>query len=130
MASILSLRCPNCSANLNIQPEKQICFCPYCGTKIHFDDGNREITYRYVDEAQLQKLHLEQAKVKSQENYHSTSYKSSLYLKITLALVWIISLIFFSIISYFTTDSAGFSIFHIIIIIDVISGISLLKKIL
>lgn len=45
------LTCKNCNANLEIKDK--IAFCPYCGSKLMIDDGNRTRTYIRRDEAQI-----------------------------------------------------------------------------
>ncbi len=44
------LRCPNCQADLSLQEEKvksQIVYCPYCGTKMIFDDEVKRYEYTH-----------------------------------------------------------------------------------
>lgn len=51
----IKLTCHNCGANLEINDK--IAFCPYCGTKLLIDDGNRTTTHKFVrtirDEASI-----------------------------------------------------------------------------
>ena len=35
---IISLRCPQCGADLNVESSRQFIFCEYCGQKIYIDD--------------------------------------------------------------------------------------------
>ena len=52
---LVSLKCPDCKANLNIEISKnrKHCFCEYCGSKIYIDDGATSHTYRKIDEARI-----------------------------------------------------------------------------
>lgn len=58
---LVSLRCPNCDANINTEiGNRSTFFCPYCGSKIYVDDEVQRIeinvnhTYRKIDEARIQ----------------------------------------------------------------------------
>ena len=50
---LVSMRCTNCGAELDIDPERKQVFCSYCGTKLIIDDESIHITNRFVDEARL-----------------------------------------------------------------------------
>ena len=50
---LISMRCTNCGADLEIDPERKQVFCSYCGTKLIVDDETINITNRIVDEARL-----------------------------------------------------------------------------
>ncbi len=47
--------CPNCGAQLQIDPSMGHAFCQYCGTKLLIDDGSTtiNINQRIIDEARL-----------------------------------------------------------------------------
>ena len=58
---LVSLRCPNCDANINTEiGNRSTFFCPYCGSKIYVDDEVQRVevnvnhTYRKIDEARIQ----------------------------------------------------------------------------
>jgi len=38
---IVTLKCPECEAVLEIDKEKDFCFCQYCGAKIILDDEKK-----------------------------------------------------------------------------------------
>lgn len=64
-----ALRCPECGAKLEINNDREFCFCSYCGCKIIIDDEKQETTInkninitksithtqKYVDEAEIVK---------------------------------------------------------------------------
>ncbi|MBQ8305372.1 MAG: NINE protein [Blautia sp.] len=50
---LISLRCTSCGAELEVDPERSVVFCSYCGTKLLIDDESIRITNRIVDEARL-----------------------------------------------------------------------------
>ena len=51
------IKCPECGASLEIDGDRDKVFCSYCGTQILLDDEieRKEITHRYVDEAEIVK---------------------------------------------------------------------------
>ena len=60
MIKTISLKCPECNANLSVDGDLKQCFCQYCGTKILIDDGSTTHTYRQVDEARLKEAEVQQ----------------------------------------------------------------------
>ena len=61
---IKELKCPTCSAPLEINFEKPISYCPYCGTPVYVDDETQRIDIRYKSE---QVIH-DEARIKEAEN--------------------------------------------------------------
>ena len=59
MKTLISLNCPNCNATLNIEEQREILFCQYCGRKILLNDENR-YTYHHIDEAAIKRAETEQ----------------------------------------------------------------------
>lgn len=59
MAKIISLKCPECDATLDVEEGKKFYFCNYCGSKILIDDGNTNNTNRIVDEARIREAEIE-----------------------------------------------------------------------
>ena len=58
---LVSLRCPNCHANVNTEiGERTTFFCPYCGSEVYVDDEVQRVevninhTYRKIDEARIE----------------------------------------------------------------------------
>lgn len=58
MAKIISLKCPECGATLDVEEGKKFYFCNYCGSKILIDDGNTNNTNRIVDEARIREAEI------------------------------------------------------------------------
>lgn len=50
--NLISLKCPECGAQLKIEDDRPHIFCMYCGTKILIHNEN-EFIYRHIDEAGL-----------------------------------------------------------------------------
>ena len=55
---LISVKCPDCGAQLNIEEGRKTAFCSYCGAKVILSNEN-EITFRHVDEANLKKAETE-----------------------------------------------------------------------
>ena len=58
------LKCPACGASIEVERNRDSCFCSYCGTKVYVDDETHrvEITknIRYTDEAKIRKIESEE----------------------------------------------------------------------
>jgi len=52
-----SCQCPNCTASLTFDDNREFGFCQYCGTKIMLDDYRT--IHRYVDEARIKEAETE-----------------------------------------------------------------------
>lgn len=76
MIKTISLKCPECNANISVDENLKQCFCQYCGTKIMIDDGSTSHTHRTVDEAEikenirLKELELEEKKYADKKELH------------------------------------------------------------
>ena len=55
---LISVKCPECGANLNIEEDREQAFCTYCGTKILLHNENEHI-YRRIDEAGIKQAETE-----------------------------------------------------------------------
>ena len=74
---LVSIKCPECSANLNVEEGRKQCYCSYCGAEIMLENENEQI-YRRIDDAKvkeaevkekvrLKELELEEYRMKSEE---------------------------------------------------------------
>ena len=50
---LVEMRCTNCGAELEIDPERKQVYCSYCGTRLMVDEKAIHITNRIIDEARL-----------------------------------------------------------------------------
>lgn len=108
---MISMKCPECKANLDIEEGRKYCFCTYCGTKIMIDDGSKTFTYKKVDEARIKEAEIdERIRLKELE-----IEKSKLGLRQWLIKLWIGIVILIAIISIIIVlidrdnpDSVGF----------------------
>lgn len=57
---VQSVKCPECSANLQISDRSAPFFCSYCGTQIIMTN-DRETVHRYIDEAEVKRAETEHA---------------------------------------------------------------------
>lgn len=49
---LISVKCPDCGADLSIESGREFAFCSYCGTKVMVANDNEQII-RTIDEAQI-----------------------------------------------------------------------------
>lgn len=81
---LVNLKCPECGAQLKVDPNRQFVYCEYCGTKILLD--KEEKTTRIIDEAAIRKAEAEE-KIRIQEiKVHSDENKTDM-IKIVAILV-------------------------------------------
>lgn len=62
----ISIKCPECGANLEMERDCKVMFCSYCGRKIMMVDENEfkyDVTHRHVDVAKIREVE-EEAEIK------------------------------------------------------------------
>lgn len=62
----ISIKCPECGANLEMEQDRKVMFCSYCGRKIMMVDENEfkyDVTHRHVDVAKIREVE-EKAEIK------------------------------------------------------------------
>lgn len=93
---LVSLKCPECKADLSVEPGRKQCFCQYCGTKIMIDNGEQIHTYKTVDEARIKEaefqseLRLKQLEIEREQREEDRKRKDanrSLKIKVCIGLV-------------------------------------------
>ena len=109
---LISMKCPECKANLSVEEGRKYCFCQYCGTKIMLEDDRVNKTYyTYRNEARLRqaeidreialkKLEIEKIKVEQEETRKNKNRKLKIVVSITLAIVSSVS----GLLGYFFKD--------------------------
>lgn len=55
---IVSVKCPECGASLQIEDDRKQAFCSYCGAKVLLENEN-EYTYHHIDEAEVKQAETE-----------------------------------------------------------------------
>ena len=102
---LISMKCPECKANLSVEGGRKYCFCQYCGTKIMLEDDRVNKThYTYRNEARirqaeidreiaLKKLEIEKIKVEQEEKRKNKNRKIKIIVSIILAIIGSLSLL-------------------------------------
>ena len=57
--NLISVKCPECGATLNIEEDRKQAFCTYCGAKVLLQNEH-EYVYRHIDEAGIKKAETDQ----------------------------------------------------------------------
>ena len=64
---VITLKCPNCDADLEVSVDRDDLYCSYCGTHILLEDDTKKpetVTVHVIrDEARLKELELEEARL-------------------------------------------------------------------
>ena len=62
MSKIIKLKCQECGATMEVDPDKKIIFCPYCGSKSLIEESDNvkisqieNDTIKHVDDNELKK---------------------------------------------------------------------------
>ena len=50
---LICLKCTNCGAEIELEPDSRQAYCQYCGSKLMLDDEPVQVTSRIVDEARI-----------------------------------------------------------------------------
>lgn len=92
---LVSLKCPECKADLSVEPGRKQCFCQYCGTKIIIDNEEQIQTFKTVDEARIREAELQNElrlkqleieKMKLEQEQKKQMLNRSLKIKFTIVL--------------------------------------------
>ena len=88
---LVSIKCPECDAALDISINRKECFCSYCGNKIILDDGSSTITHIYIDKTRERELDLEYTKLANERHQKKTqSRKGSIsFIAVCVAIILI-----------------------------------------
>lgn len=129
MVKIISLKCPECGADISIEEGHKQCFCQYCGAKILIDDGSTIHTYRKVDEARIKEaevdklIRLKELEIKQKEAERKGKIKI-LKIKAVLLLVFTgaIVIIFGQLRDYVMLEMCG--LFPIIVALFIVMSLS------
>ena len=64
--NFVSVKCPECGAQLEVEEGRTQAFCTYCGTKVLIQNENEHI-YRHIDEAAIRYTELEMKRLEMEE---------------------------------------------------------------
>lgn len=125
-----SIKCDNCGASIEVNYEKLIGFCPFCGTQLYFDINQVEDILK--ERERTRQVELRENGLTQRAQYENEKVNKAIDAKkiVTLSIlcVWIFSVVFLSILSIMTLDSVNFSPYQLILILDFVGGIILLKN--
>lgn len=88
----VSVKCPECRANLSIEEGRDFAFCSYCGTKVIMTNENEHI-YRNIDEARVKEaetdrmIRLREMELAEKENSRD---RKSMIVAYTVALAFVL----------------------------------------
>ncbi|MGB4092432.1 MAG: hypothetical protein WBK46_10920 [Ruminococcus flavefaciens] len=57
---LVSYKCPNCNASIQVDDSKRSFFCTYCGSPVNIDLGENVFTYREINEAEIRRAEAEE----------------------------------------------------------------------
>ena len=75
---LINMKCQNCGADLQVDPERKQAFCSYCGTRLLVDDESINITNRFVDEARIKEA---EVRLKELEYEHERELREEIIRK-------------------------------------------------
>ena len=85
----VSVKCPECKADLPMEEGRKEMFCSYCGTKVIMYNNNEHI-YRHIDEAKIKKAEAEKAVRMRELDIAEKADAQWSGLRKTLTIIWII----------------------------------------
>lgn len=83
--NLVSIKCPECGADLSVEDGREFSFCSYCGTKVMLSNENEHI-FRNIDEARIKEAETERMVLMRQLDMEE---KSSVSKKLLVA-IWIL----------------------------------------
>ena len=99
-------KCPSCGGSLNVETDRNVIFCQYCGAKLQKTDDRIVIEHveRKIDETENKRIELEDKKF-------STGEKTAHWYRVIALVALILGVICFAI---FETDSMISMVFFLI----------------
>ena len=70
---LITLKCQNCGAEVELDQDKKQMYCSFCGAKLLLDDDTIQITSRIVDEARIKEA---EVRLKELEYQHERELRS------------------------------------------------------
>lgn len=68
----ISIKCPECGANLPIEEGRKTMFCSYCGRQVMMVNENEykyEVTHHYIDDAKIMRAETNRAEKEAEQAY-------------------------------------------------------------
>lgn len=86
---LISMKCPECGANLEVEEGRKQFYCSYCGSKIMLQDDN-EYTYHHIDEAEVKRAEADREIRMRELDLEESAQKQQNSFKKPLTIVWLI----------------------------------------
>ena len=86
---MISVKCPDCGASLDVEEGRRQCFCSYCGAKVMINNEN-EYIYRTIDEAGIKKAEVEKEIRLKELELQAAQQKDNNVLNKPLTIIWMI----------------------------------------
>jgi len=94
---LVTVKCPECGATLDIEENRKYAYCSYCGTKILIHNENEHI-YRHIDEAGIKQAETERiVKIKQielAEKTRAANEKNQAHYRRIAVTMWIVGTLF------------------------------------
>lgn len=109
---LITVKCPACGADLNIEEGRKQLFCSYCGTKVIIDNDN-EYIYRHIDEASIKQteadtmLRIKALELEEKENERSRKGRKVAYTIAALFVIIGILILFFNSVGIWAIIAGG-----------------------
>lgn len=95
----ISVKCPECGASLDVEPERKQLYCSYCGSKI-LVDNDHEYIHRHIDEAEIKRIEYEREKYQNEKGIREleielerTKIVQSNRIKLILMAIWVTAIV-------------------------------------
>ncbi len=118
------IKCEDCGASIEMNYDKMIAFCPYCGNKLMLDINQVQELLKEKERTKQIEIQANVHNRRAELDYEKAHDNTRTRLIITLSIigVWILSIIILTIVSVKTMDHTGFSAYQILLIVDIVVG--------
>lgn len=96
---LVNLKCPECSAQLKVDPSREFIYCEYCGTKILLD--REEKVTRTIDEAAIRQAEADIRKAEAEEKIELKKIRADQINGIILLIMMIVLIISLFLLFYY-----------------------------
>ena len=96
----ISVKCPECGAELSVENGREFAYCSYCGTKVIISNDNEHI-YRTIDEASVKQAETDRIVKLKKLEIEAKSKRG----RIALIIGWVVIFFIVAIVSFVTEGS-------------------------
>lgn len=100
---VITLKCPECGADLTVETDRKDCYCQYCGTHVLFDDETKTTVHVIKNEARIKETELELERLRIEEERQlrkEAENKKRRKIRTILKIIWFFMLIYITIFLY------------------------------